>query len=223
VTISPNNPTGAVTPEPILRAINALCRDRGLVHVSDEAYEYFTYDGARHFSPGSIDGAAGHTISLYSFSKAYGMAGWRVGYMVVPAALRPAILKIQDTNLICPTAVAERAALAALSEGRAWADRHRPALETARRAVRDALASLGPLCRLPPADGAFYYYPTFNLALSPEALAERLIREHGVALVPGTTFGSRGTCTLRLSYGALDPETTAEGLRRLLRGLKELA
>ena len=87
VTVSPNNPTGAVYPEQALREVNQLCRDRGVFHVHDEAYEYFAYAPSRHFSPGSIADAAPHTISLYSLSKGYGMASWRIGYMVVPAAL----------------------------------------------------------------------------------------------------------------------------------------
>src|SRR5262249_9123741 len=74
VTISPNNPTGAVYPEAALRAVNELCRRHGVFHIHDEAYEYFVYGGARHFSPGSIPGAGAHTISLYSMSKAYGFA-----------------------------------------------------------------------------------------------------------------------------------------------------
>ncbi|HQT95301.1 MAG TPA: aminotransferase class I/II-fold pyridoxal phosphate-dependent enzyme [Thermoanaerobaculaceae bacterium] len=74
VTVSPNNPSGAVYPEATLRAINALCRERGVYHVHDEAYEYFVYDGARHVSPASEPGAAGHTISLFSLSKSYGFA-----------------------------------------------------------------------------------------------------------------------------------------------------
>ena len=65
MTVSPNNPTGAVYPEADLRAVNALCRDRGVFHIHDEAYEYFTYGDARHFSPGSIDDAGAHTISLH--------------------------------------------------------------------------------------------------------------------------------------------------------------
>ena len=117
VTVSPNNPTGAVYPEEPLRAVNALCRDRGIFHIHDEAYEYFTYAPARHFSPGSLPDAAGHTLSLYSLSKAYGMASWRVGYMVVPEVLAEAINKIQDTLLICPPAASQRAALAALAVG----------------------------------------------------------------------------------------------------------
>ena len=64
VTVSPNNPTGAVYPEAALRAVNELCRERGLFHIHDEAYEYFVYEQARHFSPGSLPGAASYTISL---------------------------------------------------------------------------------------------------------------------------------------------------------------
>ena len=97
VTISPNNPSGAVYAESALRRINELCRDRGLYHISDETYEYFTYGSARHVSPGSFADAEGHTISLYSMSKAYGFAGWRIGYMVYPARLASAMSKIQDT------------------------------------------------------------------------------------------------------------------------------
>ena len=66
VTISPNNPSGAVYPEPALQAINELCRERGIYHISDEAYEYFVFDDKRHFSPASLDASAGHTISLFS-------------------------------------------------------------------------------------------------------------------------------------------------------------
>ena len=117
VTVSPNNPTGAVYPRRRCSAVNALCKARGVFHVHDEAYEYFTYGSARHFSPGSLEGAATHTISLYSLSKAYGMASWRIGYMVIPEALSDAVNKIQDTLLICPPAVSQQAALAALAGG----------------------------------------------------------------------------------------------------------
>ena len=87
VTVTPNNPSGAVFSEDALRAINALCRDRGIYHIADEVYEYFTYGAARHVSSGSFPGAEGHTIAMYSLSKAYGFAGWRVGYMTYPEHL----------------------------------------------------------------------------------------------------------------------------------------
>ena len=108
VTVSPNNPSGAVYPESDLRAVNALCAARGLYHVSDEVYEYFLFDGARHFSPGAIAGAEAHTVCIYSLSKSYGFASWRVGYMLFPSPLLEAVKKIQDTNVICAPAVSAR-------------------------------------------------------------------------------------------------------------------
>ena len=124
VTISPNNPSGAVYPEADLRAVNALCAERGLYHITDEVYEYFTYDPATHTSAGSATGAAAHTISIYSLSKAYGFASWRIGYMVVPEALALAVNKIQDTMLICAPHISQAAAIGALRAGRAYCDRH---------------------------------------------------------------------------------------------------
>ncbi len=123
VTVSPNNPTGAVYPEAALRAVNALCRDRGVFHIHDEAYEYFTYDDVKHFSPGSIAGASAYTISLFSLSKAYGMASWRIGYMVIPETLWDAVNKIQDTLLICAPSVSQQSAVAASRSGASYAGR----------------------------------------------------------------------------------------------------
>ncbi|MGE5361422.1 MAG: aminotransferase class I/II-fold pyridoxal phosphate-dependent enzyme, partial [Bacteroidales bacterium] len=120
VTISPNNPTGAVYPRDALVAVNQMCARRGIYHVHDEAYEYFLYDGARHFSPGSIPGAAPHTISLFTFSKSYAMAAWRVGYMVIPAHLEEAVYKIQDTVIISAARASQQVALAALQTGAAY-------------------------------------------------------------------------------------------------------
>jgi aspartate/methionine/tyrosine aminotransferase len=223
VTVSPNNPTGAVYDEASLRALNALCAERGVFHVHDETYEYFTYGSAVHFSPGSIDGAPAHTISLYSFSKAFGMAGWRVGYLVAPAALEEPLGKIQDTSLICATIVSQRAAVAALRIGRAYVTPHLQVLDRMRRRVHDALSAAGMPCDAPEALGAFYSFPRVRTRLDDMTLAERLIREHRVAVVPGSAFGATGGCTIRVSYGALDEATVAEGVGRLVTGLRALA
>lgn len=223
VTVSPNNPTGAVYPEDALRAVNALCRDRGLFHVHDEAYEYFLYEGARHFSPGSIAGAADHTISLYSLSKAYGMASWRVGYMVIPDALWEAVNKIQDTLLIAAPSVSQEAATAALRVGRAYTDAHVAELDAMRRLVFEALNAPGVPCEIPPAGGAFYYFLRVPTRLDALTLCERLIREHRVAAIPGSAFGDHAGCSLRISYGALDRTLVSDGVRRLIAGLRALA
>lgn len=222
VTISPNNPSGAVLGERALRAVNALCRDRGIYHFSDEAYEYFTYGGARHVSPGSFDDAAGHTLSLYSLSKAFGFAGWRIGYVVYPEQLDAAMMKSQDTILICPTVASQLAALAALEVGRAYCAPHVRALAEVREIVISQLASLAPLAYVPAADGAFYCLLKVSTALDAPTIAERLIREHLVAVIPGTAFGMTDGCYLRVAYGALQKETVAEGIGRLVRGLRAI-
>jgi aspartate/methionine/tyrosine aminotransferase len=222
VTVSPNNPTGAVYPEEALRAVNALCRDRGIFHIHDEAYEYFTYAPARHFSPGSLPEAAGHTLSLYSLSKAYGMASWRVGYMVVPEVLAEAINKIQDTLLICPPAASQRAALAALAAGARYPRRHLAQLDTMRHAIFEALSDGAVPCEVAPVAGAFYYLVRVHSTLDSMTLVERLIREHKVAAIPGSAFADAAPCSIRISYGALEPQLVAEGVGRLVKGLKAL-
>jgi aspartate/methionine/tyrosine aminotransferase len=223
VTVSPNNPTGAVYPSGPLSEVNALCRARGIFHVHDEAYEYFTYGSARHFSPGSLDGSAAHTISLYSLSKAYGMASWRIGYMVIPAALSDAINKIQDTLLICPPAVSQHAALAALLVGRTHAAAHVEQLDATRRLIFDILHADDVPCDVPAAEGAFYYLLRAHSALDSMTFTERLIREHRVAAIPGSAFADGSPVSIRISYGALDADSIAEGVGRLVSGLRALA
>jgi aspartate/methionine/tyrosine aminotransferase len=223
VTISPNNPTGAVYPGPVLREVNALCAQHGIYHIHDEAYEYFTYDGATHVSPGAIAGAAGHTISLYSLSKSYGMASWRIGYMVIPAHLFEAINKIQDTNLICPPLVSQAVARAALAVGAAYCRGKVEVLGEVRHMVLEQFARVRGVCAVPRPGGAFYCLVRVKTGLDSVALASRLITDYRVAVVPGSAFGLDEGCYLRVSYGALDPATVAEGMTRLVEGLAAIA
>jgi aspartate/methionine/tyrosine aminotransferase len=223
VTVSPNNPSGAVLSEASLREVNALCRARGLYHLADEVYEYFTYGRARHVSVGSFDGSTPHTISMYSLSKAYGFAGWRIGYMAYPEHLEDAMLKSQDTILVCPPIVSQVAACAALDVGRAHCEPHVRQLADVRRLVVEQLSALAPLVDVPAADGAFYCLLRVQTRQDPMILCERLIREHRVAVLPGPAFGMVDGCYLRVAYGALQKETVAEGVGRLAEGLRALA
>ena len=224
VTVSPNNPTGAVYPEADLRRVSALCRARGLYHFSDEAYEFFTYDGARHFSPGSIDGAHAYTLSFHSFSKNYGMASWRVGYVVYPADLSGAMNKVQDTNLICSPVASQLLALASLEMGRGIIDPRVAELARVRRTVYDALEGLGELATFPRTQGAFYVL--LKLPGVPDALEfnRAMVRDHRVASIPGFAFGLTDTASAnyqRLSYGALDAATVAEGVQRFVAAVRD--
>lgn len=222
VTISPNNPTGAVYLESALRQVNQICRERSIYHISDEAYEYFTYNGVQHISPGAFPKSSEYTISLYSLSKAYGFASWRIGYMVIPEHLLVPVKKIQDTILICPPVVSQYAALGALQAGIDYCQIHISALSKVRQLVLSSLNRLQDLCTIAPADGAFYFLLKVHTARGAFELVERLIREHQVAVIPGTTFGMNNGCYLRVAYGALQKETAVEGIERLVQGLKTI-
>lgn len=232
VTISPNNPSGVVMPRAVLTAINQLCADRGLFHISDEAYAHFVHGPVPHFSPGSLPGAAAHTVSLHSLSKAYGMAGWRMGYAAVPGALQAALAKVLDTVQIAPTQLSQRAAEAALNSDPSWLQAQVASLAPKRRqllaAVRHWQAEGLPVELWAEPDGAFYALLVVRGADLPsgqerssDALMEWLVLEQGVAAVSGRSFGLEiaGAQVLRLSYGLLDGPTLAQALGRLGRGL----
>jgi aspartate/methionine/tyrosine aminotransferase len=222
LTVSPNNPTGVVFSEASLRAVNELCRARGLYHISDEAYEYFVYGGARHFSPGSIAGSEGHTITLHTLSKTYGFASWRIGSLVIPAHLNEAIKKAQETVVICPPVVSQFAALGALAAGAVFRAPKIAALARTREIVLGELEALRGLCDVSPSQGAIYQFLRLRTDAHPITLIERLVKEHGVAALPGTDFGVTDNCCLRVSYGGLPQAIAAEGVGRLVRGIKAI-
>jgi aspartate/methionine/tyrosine aminotransferase len=222
VTVTPNNPSGAVFPEPALRAVNRLCAERGLFHISDEVYEYFTYGGIGHSSPGGFDDAAAHTISLFSLSKAYGFAGWRLGYMLYPEQLADAMAKVQDTVLVCPAVISQVAGVAAMRVGPSYPKQFVAGFAEIRDVVIAELRALEPRCVVPPADGAFYCFIRVNADLKPMQVAERLIREHRVAVIPGDAFGMTDGCYFRVAFGALQKATVAEGVGRLVSGLRQI-
>lgn len=221
VTISPNNPTGAVYPLEALQEVNEICRQHGIYHINDEAYEYFIYGGVKHFSPAAFPASSEHTISLYTLSKAYGFASWRIGYMVIPERLLVAVKKIQDTILICPPVISQYVALGALQAGKNYWQERINAIASVREMALDKLSALQDFCTIPPADGAFYFLLKVQTKLSTMKLVERLIREHGVAVIPGTTFGIDDGCYLRVAYG-LEKEIATTGIERLVRGLKAI-
>ena len=223
VTISPNNPTGAVYPESALRSVNQLCREQGIYHIHDEAYEYFTYDNTACFSPGSIPDSSAYTISLFSLSKAYGFASWRVGYMVIPVHLMAAVIKIQDTIAICAPVISQHAALGALQAGVGYCQTHLQTIAQVRQICLQEFAAIQDICTIPPAKGAFYFLLKVQTELDDFELVKRLIRDYQVAVIPGSTFGiPSGGCYVRVAYGSLRPETAIEGMNRLVTGLREL-
>ena len=222
VTVSPNNPTGAVYKQEELTIINQLCAQHGIYHISDEAYEEFVYQPHAHFSPASLSNAHAHTISLYSFSKAYGFAGWRVGYIVVPTALIAALKKIQDTILISPPMVSQVAAIGALLSPDDYIKNNLSEIIASRKTCLDLLNQSKALKEPATSEGAFYIFIKLNSALNDFSIAQKLIEQFGVATIPGSAFAAASGSCLRISYGALTSDTVTTGMKKLSQGLQVL-
>lgn len=223
VTVSPNNPSGVVIPPAVLSAINHLCAEHGLLHLSDEAYAAFVHGAVPHHSPGSAPGSGAHTASFFSLSKSHGMAGWRIGFAAVPRALLEPLTKVQDTVLICPPRLTQRAAVAALAEGPAWVAERVRSLQPRRLHLLAAVARAEGLAVVGEPDGAFYALVEAPWTGGEEELLAHLVLGHGVAALPGGSFGlppRSGRVILRLSYGLLGEAELADAMVRLANALR---
>jgi len=220
VLVSPNNPTGAVYAENQIREIASLCTQNDMYLISDNTYEHFVYDDAEYVSALRFDKAIERTISLYSFSKSYGMAGYRIGCTVFPEHLYSELLKVQDTLTICPPAPLQFAAEAATRLGAAYPKRFIPQIEKARRVFTQRLAGLA-CAEMPVTKGSYFFLLRLKTEKRDWTIAKRLIEEYGVITIPGEVFGTRYPA-LRLAYGNVDERLAEEGIARLRRGLEAM-
>lgn len=222
VTISPNNPSGIVFPQTLLAAINGICAQHGLLHISDEAYEDFVFGDVPHWSPGSLPGAGNHTVSLYSFSKAYGMAGWRLGYMSAPIGWSKALAKVQDTVLICPPRFCQQAAIAALADGSDWMRQNLSQFMSRYQFLLNRFAASNdrPWRFLHQPNGAFYCLLEVDCGCNGDTLMRQLVRDYRVATIGGCSFGFKNeSSVLRISVGMLEGAELIEAFDRLEAGL----
>ena len=199
VLVSPNNPTGAVTPPETIRAIAELAIKHDLLIVSDEIYAKIIYEGNEHLSIATLPGMKDRTITLNGFSKTYAMTGWRVGYLAAPADFVTKITEIRHTLSINTCTISQHAALAALTGPqepiKAMIDDY-----TARRAyLLPALDEMGRSYGTP--GGAFYVYINVSgTGMTTPDFCEKLLRETGVMLFPGTMFGDHDPSYIRMSF-----------------------
>lgn len=206
---SPSNPTGAVYSEAEVRALMKVLEGRNIFVVSDEMYDMIVYGDLRPFSPARIPEMKDWVIVSNGVSKTYAMTGWRIGYLAGPKWLIDACDKIQSQTTSNPNAIAQKAAVAALSGDQSIVEERRREFEKRRDYMYEALNSI-PGFRTAMPQGAFYIFPsiagvlgkTFNGILMKDSadVAEYLLRDHLVATVPGDAFGAPEN--LRLSYAA---------------------
>jgi len=212
---SPNNPTGSVVPPEESARLLAVAARHNVLLLSDECYCHFVYDG-RPSSLGSSRDRE-HLVVVDSFSKTYAMTGWRVGYALGSAKLLSNMLKLQSHSTSNATSIAQKAAVEAMQGPQDCID----VMQTEYRHRRDRIvkglrAIPGVQCRLP--QGAFYVYPNVSAFLQKDGwgdtmlIAEKLLEEALVAVVPGQAFGT--SQHIRLSY-ATSLEHIEEGLRRM--------
>ena len=220
VTVSPNNPSGAVYPQDVIRQINELCAQEGIFHISDEVYEYFLFEGATHVSPACFDKELDHTISLYSFSKAFSMSGYRIGFMVFPESLSQEVLKIQDTIGICAAGPSQWAALKAVGLGREYVEQFLPVMEESRTVFFEELSKIEEVSYAR-TKGGYYVFVQIETNKDIRFLVKELIEKYKVMVLPGDIFGVKCP-SLRLSYGNVEAKSAVEGMKRLRRGLSEL-
>ena len=218
---TPSNPTGAIFDEKILRAIAQMAMEHDLLVLSDEPYEHILFDGHQHVSIGSFEGMAQRTISAFTLSKSYAMTGWRVGYTVAPPAVIDEMEKLMEHMVSGVTAVAQRAALAAIEGPQDCVRDMVATYDKRRRIVYEGLNAIDGIKCLNP-ESTFYAFPNISsFGLSSWEFAKYLVREHKVAVVPGSIFGQAGEGYVRLSFAA-SIEELKEGIARIQRGVEAL-
>ncbi|WP_150265805.1 aminotransferase class I/II-fold pyridoxal phosphate-dependent enzyme [Paenibacillus tepidiphilus] len=213
----PNNPTGAVMSYEDWEPIADLVREHNLIVLSDEIYAELTYD-RKHVSIASLPGMKERTVVISGFSKAFAMTGWRVGYACGNYELLAAMLKIHQYTAMCAPVLGQIAALESLRTAMPDKERMKESFRQRRAMFVSGLQKIGLECHQP--EGAFYAFPSIvDSGMGSEQFALRLLREAGVAAVPGHVFGPGGEGHIRCSYAASETKL-GEALERMERFLQ---
>ncbi|MHA2385482.1 MAG: pyridoxal phosphate-dependent aminotransferase [Candidatus Thorarchaeota archaeon] len=211
---SPNNPTGAVYSHETVDALVDLCIDKDLLLISDETYGRLVFEGATHYSPRTRSNARDRVISLGSFSKDFGMSGWRIGYVIGSDEFMQEFLKVQDTVTICAPTPGQMLALEILKHGLDEIQDEIDKLSLLRDLAYLRISEIQPLetTRTP---ATFYMFPRVNGCTDSRKLVLDILRDTKLLVLPGTIFGDAGESHLRISIGPLTPEAVDEAFDRL--------
>ncbi len=206
VVCTPHNPTGAVFGREELLALAELAAERDLFVISDETYEFLTYDGREHFSLAALPALKDRVIACFSFSKKYAMTGWRVGFVYAGEGILDHVMKVHDAGAICAPTISQHAALAALAGPQACVAAIKAGLAARRDLICARLDVLAPRVSYVRPAGAYYLMAAFDLGLDSMTLGLRLLKEARVVTIPGGAFGSGGEGRVRMSFGGEESE-----------------
>jgi aminotransferase len=216
---TPNNPTGKVFTRAELELIRDLCVEFDVLAITDEIYEHILYDGTEHISMASLDGMRDRTVTINGMSKTYSVTGWRVGWAVAPEKITNAIRKVHDFLTVGAPAPLQEAGAAALSLPPEYYLKLAEGYRTRRDRLVPALTTAGFRCFQP--RGAYYVITDISAFGFPNDIAftKHLIKEVGVAAVPGSSFyrdPRDGARQVRFAF-CKKPETLDEAARRLAK------
>ena len=199
---SPSNPTGAVFSEKHLHQLADVALENDLMVITDEAYEYFTYDGHKHFSIASIPEMKRNVVSCFTFTKSYAMTGWRIGYLHTDETLIPQITKAHIPFAICATVVSQYAALAALQGSQDCIVKFREHYLSTRDVMCKRLDALDSVFEYQKPRGSYLMFPKILIKDGKDSTAfcKKLLNEAKVSTTPGIAFGPTGEGHLRLSF-----------------------
>lgn len=214
--VSPNNPTGAVYEKDTVNQIVDICIQHDIVLISDETYSRMVFDGASHYSPRQRRDAAEHIITLGSFSKDFGMSGWRVGFVVGPKEFTDEFLKVQDTVSICAPTAGQLLALDILKNGLDSIEQEIERLNLLRGLAYLRIREIDQL-EVPRTSGTFYIFPKVKGCKDSRALVMDILQSTGTLVLPGVIFGAAGEGHIRISIGPLTPEAVDEAFDRLAK------
>lgn len=214
----PSNPTGVTLSKEELQEIVNVLETKDIFVISDEIYSELVYEGS-HSSIAQFPSMRDKTIVINGLSKSHSMTGWRIGFLFAPAYIAKEILKVHQYNVTCASSVSQYAAIEALTAAKDAPRMMRHQYKRRRDYVYHRLTSMGLSVEQP--TGAFYIFPSIQqFGISSFDFAMRLVKEAGVAVVPGTAFSEYGEGYLRLSY-AYSLETLKDGCDRIERFLQE--
>jgi aminotransferase len=221
---TPHNPSGKVFSKNELQVLSDICIDNNIITITDEIYEHIIYDGLKHVSPASLEDMFERTITISGFSKTYSITGWRIGYALAEKEIMEGVRKVHDYLTICAPSILQYAALNTFELQQDYFNNLKNRYQDNRDEIVTGLQKLG--FRIVEPKGAYYFLADISdFGKSDVEFADFLVRDQGVATVPGSSFyektteESKGSKYVRFSFSH-KLETLQEAILRIEKRIK---